>query len=54
MGLLGGRIWGDTCREWWDNVAKMSVYAWETCCLFGGDVGRLRACSIRMGKAHLV
>ena len=41
-------------REWWDNFAEMCVYAWQTEWLSGGDVGRLRECSIRMGKAHLV
>ena len=51
---VGGRLWGDVCREWWDNFAKMFVYAWQTGSLSGGDVGRLRECSIRMGKAHLV
>ena len=51
---VGGRLWGDVCRKWWDNFAKMCVYAWQTGWLSGGDVGRLRECSIRMGKAHLV
>ena len=23
---LGGRLWGDVCRECWDNFAKMCVY----------------------------
>ena len=51
---VGGTLWGDVCREWWDNFAKTCVYAWQTGWLSGGDVGRLRECSIRMGKAHLV
>ena len=50
---VGDRLWGDVCTEWWDNFAKMCVYAWQTGWLSGGDVGRLRECSIRMGKAHL-
>ena len=32
----------------------MCVHAWQTDWLFGGKVGRLRKCSVRMGKAHLV
>ena len=51
---VGGRLWGDVCRDWWDNFAQMCVYAWQTDWLFGGQVQRLRECSIRMGKAHLV
>ena len=51
---VGGRLWGDVCREWWDNFSKMCAYAWQTDWLSGGEVGRLRECSIRMGKAHLV
>ena len=51
---VGGRLWGDVCRQWWDNFAKTCAYAWQTGWLSGGDVGRLRECSIRMGKAHLV
>ena len=27
---VGGRLWGDVCREWWDNFAKTCVYAWQT------------------------
>ena len=23
---LGGRLWGDVCREWWDNFAKTCVH----------------------------
>ena len=49
-----GRPWGDVCGKWWDNFAKMCVYAWQTGWLSGGDVGRLCECSIQMGKAHLV
>ena len=51
---VGGRLLGDVCREWWHNFAYMSVYAWQTDWLSGGKAGRLRECSIRMGKAHLV
>ena len=51
---VGGRLWDDVCREWWDNFAQMCVCAWQTDWLSGGEVGRLRECSIRMGKAHLV
>ena len=50
---VGGRLWGDVCGEWWDNFATMCVYAWQIGWLSGGDVGKLRECSIRMGKAHL-
>ena len=32
----------------------MCVYAWQTDWLSGGKVGRLRKCSICMGKVHLV
>ena len=24
---VGGRPWGDVCRQWWDNVANMCIYA---------------------------
>ena len=62
---LGGRLLGDVCREWWEGFARMCVYAWPTGWLYmdgqrdgcpggGGGVGRLRECSILMGKAHLV
>ena len=51
---VGGKLWGDVCRQWWDNFARMCVYAWQTDWLSGGKVGRLHECSIRMGKAHLV
>ena len=51
---VGGRPWGDICRQWWDNFAKMCVYAWRTSWLSGADLGRLRECSIAMGKAHLL
>ena len=33
---VGGRLWGNVCREWWYKFAKMCV----------GDVRRLRECSI--------
>ena len=51
---VGGILWSDVCRGWWDNFAKTCVYAWLTGWLSGGDVGWLRECSIRMGKAQLV
>ena len=51
---VGGRPWGDVCRQWWDNFAKMCIYALRTCWLSGADLGRLRECSIAMGKAHLL
>ena len=51
---VGGRPWGDVCRQWWDNFAKMCIYAWRTSWLSGADLGRLRECSIAMGKAHLL
>ena len=51
---VGGRLWGVVCREWWDNFAKACVCAWQTGWLSGGDVGRLRECSIQIGKAHLM
>ena len=51
---VGSRLWGDVCREWWDNFAQVCVYAWQTDWLSGGKVGRLRECRIRMGEAHLV
>ena len=51
---MGGRPWGDVCRQWWDNFAKMCIYAWRTSWLSGADLGRLRECSIAMGKAHLL
>ena len=41
----GGRLWGDVCREWWDKIAKMCVYAWQTRWLSGGKVGRLHKCT---------
>ena len=43
----------DVDGEWCDNFAKMCVYTWQTGWLTGGDVGRLRECSIRMRKAQL-
>ena len=49
---VGGRPWGDVCRQWWDNFAKMCIYAWRTFWLSGVDLGRLRECSIATGKAH--
>ena len=49
---VGGRPWGEVCREWWDNFAQMCVYAWQTDWVSRGEVGRLHECSIRMGKAH--
>ena len=27
---VGGRLWGDVWREWWDNFAQLCVYAWHT------------------------
>ena len=51
---VGGRPWGDVCRLWWDNFAKMCIYAWRTCWLSGADLGMLRECSIAIGKAHLL
>ena len=51
---VGGRLWGDDCKEWWDNFGKICVYACLTGWLFGRDVEWLRDCSIPMGKAHLV
>ena len=24
---VGGRLWGDVCREWWVSFAKMCVHA---------------------------
>ena len=51
---VGGSLWGDGCREWWDNFARMCVYAWQANWLSGGKVERLRECSIRMGKANVV
>ena len=50
----GGRPWEDVCRQWWDNFAKTCTYAWRTSWLSGADLGRLRECSIAMGKAHLL
>ena len=35
---VGGRLWGDVCREWWDDFAQMCVYAWQTDWLSGGKV----------------
>ena len=32
----------------------MCIYAWRTSWLSGADLGRLRECSIAMGKAHLL
>ena len=49
-----GRPWGDVCRQWRDNFAKMCIYAWRTSWLSGIDLGRLRECTIAMGKAHLL
>ena len=51
---LRGRLWGDACREWWDNFAQMCMYAWQTDWLSRGRVGMLHECSMIMGKAHLV
>ena len=51
---VGGRPSGDVCWQWWDNFAKMCIYAWRTSWLFGAGLGRLRECSIAMGKAHLL
>ena len=51
---VGGRPWGDVCRKWWDNFAKMCTYASRTSWLSGADLGRLRESSIAMGKAHLL
>ena len=51
---VGSRLWGGVCREWWDNFAKMCVYAWQTGWMSGGNVGRLHECSIRMVRADLV
>ena len=51
---VGGKPWGDVCRQWWDNFAKMCIYEWRTSWLSGADLGRLRDCSIAMGKAHLL
>ena len=51
---VGGRPWGDVCRQWSDNFAKICIYAWCTSWLSGADLGRLRECSIAMGKGHLL
>ena len=48
---VGGKLWGDVCREWLDLFAQMCVYAWQMDWLSRGKVGRLRKCSIRIGKA---
>ena len=45
---VGGKLWGDVCREWWDKFAHMCMYAWQTDWVSGRKVGRLRECSIRM------
>ena len=36
------------------TISTMFIYAWRTPCFTGGDLRRLRACSIAMGKAHLL
>ena len=36
------------------TTLQMGVSAWQTDWLSSGKVGRLRECSIRMAKAHLV
>ena len=51
--LVGGRLWGGACREWWGSFAKMCVYAWQTVWLSWGDVGRLRGCSYTNGPSRL-
>ena len=51
---VGGKLWGAVYREWWNNFAKISVYAWQMGWLSGEDVGKLHECSIRVGKAQLV
>ena len=50
---VGGRLWDDVCREWWDSFDRMCVYAWQTDLLCGGEVGRLHECRLSMHKAHL-
>ena len=50
---VGGRLWGHVCREWWESFAHMCVYAWQRRWLSGGNVRRLRECSMLMCKAHL-
>ena len=27
---VGGKLWGDVCREYSENFAKMCVFAWQT------------------------
>ena len=49
---VGGKPWGDVCRQWGDNFAKMCIYAWRTSWLSGADLRRLANCGIAMGKAH--
>ena len=41
---VGGRLWGDVCREWRDNFAKMCVYAWQT--------GQMDSFTGRSQRAH--
>ena len=35
---VGFRLWGDVCGEWWDNFAKMCVYALQRGWMSGGHV----------------
>ena len=51
---VGGTPWGDVCRQWWDNFAKICIHAWRISLLSGADLGRLPECSIPMGKAHVL
>ena len=39
---VGGRLWGDVCRGWWDIFARMCVYALQTGWLSRGCRGFLR------------
>ena len=33
---VGGRLWGDFCRQWWYNFAKLCMYTWQMGWMSGG------------------
>ena len=51
---LGGNSLDSVCKTWWENFARICVYAWRSASFSGADFGRLRnhCHSIAMGTAH--
>ena len=47
-----GKNWESVWKTWWENFARMCVFAWRSAWFSGADLGRLRRHSTAMGTAH--